>query len=42
VDWQAIGLTIRLAACRGFMVIGMPVAYWLARSSWRWKFWWKR
>jgi molybdate transport system permease protein len=40
MDWQAIGLTMRLAACTTgiLLIIGLPVAYWLARSTWRWKF----
>src|SRR5512138_771762 len=40
MDWQAIGLTVRLAACTTglLLIIGLPVAYWLARSAWRWKF----
>lgn len=40
MDWQAIGLTMRLAACTTglLLIIGLPVAYWLARSAWRWKF----
>jgi len=40
MDWQAFWLTIRLAvlvaAC--LMVIGLPIAYWIAYSRWRWKF----
>lgn len=40
MDWQAIGLTMRLAACTTgiLLIIGLPVAYWLARATWRWKF----
>jgi molybdate transport system permease protein len=40
MDWTAIGLTLRLAALTTatLLVIGMPLAYWLARSQWRWKF----
>jgi molybdate transport system permease protein len=40
MDWTAIGLTLRLAALTTaiLLVIGMPLAYWLARSTWRWKF----
>jgi molybdate transport system permease protein len=31
---------MRLAACTTgiLLVVGLPVAYWLARSTWRWKF----
>ena len=40
MDWQAIGLTVRLAVlvCVTLLVIGLPIAYWLAFSRWRWKF----
>jgi len=40
VDWGAIGLSLRLATwvCAILMVIGVPVAYWLTFSRWRWKF----
>ena len=40
MDWQAFWLTVRLAvlvaAC--LMVIGLPIAYWITYSRWRWKF----
>ena len=37
---EAMWLSIRLSACVAglLMVIGMPLAYWLAYSNWRWKF----
>lgn len=40
MDWQAIGLSIRLAALTTLLlvVIGMPLACWLAATRWRWKF----
>jgi len=40
VDWQAFGLTIRLSLLVSLvlLVIGLPVAYRLAFSRWRWKF----
>jgi molybdate transport system permease protein len=40
MDWQAFWLTIRLAALVAAVlsVIGMPIAYWIAYSRWRWKF----
>lgn len=40
MDWQAFWLTIRLAVLVAaiLVVIGMPVAYWIAYSRWRWKF----
>src|SRR5258708_5554798 len=40
MDWQAFWLTIRLAfVVTGLLlVIGFPLAYWIAFSKWRWKF----
>ena len=40
MDWQAVGLSVRLAAvvCAILLVIGLPIAYWLAFTSWRGKF----
>ncbi|MCC7418272.1 MAG: molybdate ABC transporter permease subunit [Acidobacteria bacterium] len=40
MDWQAIVLSIRLAAivCAVLLAIGLPIAYWLTFSRWRWKF----
>ncbi len=40
MDWQAFGLTIRLALLVSLvlLVIGLPIAYRLAYSRWRWKF----
>ena len=40
MDWQAFGLTIRLAliVTSVLVVIGLPLAYWIAFSNWRWKF----
>src|SRR5262245_16225978 len=40
MDWAAIGLSLRLATCTTLLlcVIGLPLAYWLATSRWRWKF----
>ena len=40
MDWQAFWLTIRLAAVVTaiLVVIGFPLAYWIAFSRWRWKF----
>jgi molybdate transport system permease protein len=40
MDWVAIGLSLRLAACTTLLLcaLGLPLAYWLARSRWRWKF----
>lgn len=40
MDWVAIWLSLRLAAVTTIVlvVIGLPLAYWLARSRWRLKF----
>lgn len=40
MDWQAIGLSVRLATlvCVALLVIGLPIAYWLTYSRWRGKF----
>jgi molybdate transport system permease protein len=40
VDWTAIALSLRLAAivCAVLLVLGLPIAYWLAFSTWRGKF----
>jgi len=40
IDWQAFWLTLRLAVIVAalLLVIGLPVAYWIAFSRWRWKF----
>jgi len=40
MDWQAIGLSVRLATATTLVLlaIGVPLAYWLAFSRWRWKF----
>jgi molybdate transport system permease protein len=37
---DALWLSMKLAVCVAgvLLAIGMPVAYWLAYSSWRWKF----
>jgi molybdate transport system permease protein len=40
MDWTAVALSVRLAAIVSgvLLVIGVPLAYWLAFSKWRWKF----
>jgi molybdate transport system permease protein len=40
MDWEALLLTLRLAllVCLLLLIIGVPIAYWLAFSRWRWKF----
>jgi molybdate transport system permease protein len=40
MDWTAIGLSVRLAAIVAgiLLLLGVPLAYWLAFSRWRGKF----
>jgi len=40
VDWNALWLTLQLATLvtMVLMVAGLPVAYWITYSRWRWKF----
>jgi molybdate transport system permease protein len=40
MEWQALWLTIRLAVLVAaiLVVIGLPIAYWITYSRWRWKF----
>jgi molybdate transport system permease protein len=40
MNWQAFGLTIRLAILVAaiLLILGLPIAYWIAYSRWRWKF----
>jgi molybdate transport system permease protein len=40
MNWSAIVLTLRLAlvVCAILLAIGMPIAYWLTLTRWRWKF----
>ena len=40
IDWQAFGLTIELALVVSaiLLVMGLPLAYWIAFSRWRWRF----
>lgn len=40
MNWQAFGLTLQLAAVVSLLLvaIGIPIAYWLTYSRWRWKF----
>jgi molybdate transport system permease protein len=40
VSWTAIWLTFKLASltAAALLVIGLPIAYWLTFSKWRWKF----
>jgi molybdate transport system permease protein len=40
IDWQAFRLTIELAVIVSTLLLvgGLPLAYWIAFSRWRWKF----
>jgi molybdate transport system permease protein len=40
MNWQALWLTVKLAAIVAgtLLVVGLPVAYWITFSRWRWKF----
>ena len=40
MNWIAIWVTFKLASLTAgaLLVIGLPIAYWLAYSTWRWKF----
>src|SRR5436309_5357687 len=40
VDWQTFRLTLALAVSVSFilLLLGLPIAYWIAFSRWRWKF----
>ncbi len=40
MNWMAIWVTCKLASLTSFalLIIGLPIAYWLTYSKWRWKF----
>jgi molybdate transport system permease protein len=40
VNWTAIWVTFKLASLTAgvLLVVGLPIAYWLTFSRWRWKF----
>ncbi|HXN86647.1 MAG TPA: molybdate ABC transporter permease subunit [Candidatus Binataceae bacterium] len=40
MNWEALILSLELAAivCATLLVLGIPIAYWIAFSRWRWKF----
>jgi molybdate transport system permease protein len=40
IDWQAFSLTLQLAIIVSALLvaIGLPIAYWIAFTRWRWKF----
>ena len=39
MDWAALSLSLRLSALTtGLLLVGgLPLAWWLATSTWRWK-----
>jgi molybdate transport system permease protein len=40
VNWTAIWVTVKLASLTAvtLLVVGLPIAYWVSFSRWRWKF----
>ncbi|HLZ41507.1 MAG TPA: molybdate ABC transporter permease subunit [Candidatus Sulfotelmatobacter sp.] len=40
IDWQTLWLTLELAVTVSvvLLIVGLPIAYWIAFSRWRWKF----
>jgi len=40
MNWEALWLTVRLAAVVSTILfaLGLPIAYWITYSRWRWKF----
>ena len=40
MDLEALLLSVRLATvvCIALLIVGLPIAYWIAFSTWRWKF----
>jgi molybdate transport system permease protein len=40
MDWQAVRVSVVLAASTTLilLVVGLPIAYWIAFTRWRWKF----
>ena len=40
MNWQAIALSLKLAVSVAgiLLVAGLPIAYWVTFSRWRWKF----
>lgn len=39
MEWEAVAVTLRLAIATStlLLILGLPLAYWLAFSPWRWK-----
>jgi molybdate transport system permease protein len=40
LNWEAIALSLKLAVCVAAILlgVGLPIAYWVTFSRWRWKF----
>lgn len=40
IDWQTLWLTLQLAFTVSvlLLILGLPIAYWITFSNWRWKF----
>lgn len=40
MNWTAIGVTLQLATLTALvlLLVGLPIAYWVSFSRWRWKF----
>jgi molybdate transport system permease protein len=40
LNWDAIELSLKLAICVAaiLLIVGVPIAYWVTFSRWRWKF----
>jgi molybdate transport system permease protein len=40
LNWEAIELSLKLAVCVAaiLVAVGLPIAYWVTFSRWRWKF----
>jgi len=40
LNWEALALSLKLAVCAAgiLLAVGMPIAYWITFSRWRWKF----
>lgn len=40
IDWQTLWLTLQLAFTVSvlLLILGLPIAYWITFSTWRWKF----
>ena len=43
MNWIAIWVTVKLAGLTALilLLVGLPIAYWVSFSRWRWSSWWK-